>query len=78
MEGYDVGIVVGCAQAHVVALVGAAGVVVVDVFAEDRAQVTFSGDEQPVGAFGSGRVLDQHRQKRATGHSRGFKRRPES
>jgi hypothetical protein len=45
--------VVGGAQVHVVSLVAAAGVVVPDVLGQDRVQVSFAGDEHPVGAFGA-------------------------
>jgi hypothetical protein len=41
----EVGGVVRCAQAHALALVAAAGVVVADVVAENHAQVPIAGDE---------------------------------
>jgi len=49
----DVRAVGGGAQVHVVPLVAAAGVVVLDVRRQDRVQVSFAGDEHPVGAFGA-------------------------
>jgi hypothetical protein len=48
-EGDEVRVVVRCPQAHSLALVAAAGVVVVEVVGQDHAQVPFTGDEHPVG-----------------------------
>jgi hypothetical protein len=42
----------GARQAHAVALVAAAGVVVADVLRQDRPQVLLAADEHPVGALG--------------------------
>ena len=55
-EGDEVRVVVRCPQAHALALVAAAGVVVADVLGQDRPQVLLAGDEHPVGALGTGRA----------------------
>src|SRR5580704_10350029 len=47
-EGDDVRGVVRRAQAHALALMAAAGVVVADVLGQDHAQVLFASDEHPV------------------------------
>jgi hypothetical protein len=57
-EGDDVRGVVRRAQAHAMALVAAAGVVVADVLGQDHAQVLFASDEHPVGALGPYRARE--------------------
>ena len=47
----DVRAVIGGSQAHVVPLVAATSVVVLDVLRQDRAQMPFADDEHPVSAL---------------------------
>jgi len=49
----DLWAVVGGAQAHVMLLVAAAGVVMLDVLRQDRMQLPFAHDEHPAGALGA-------------------------
>ncbi len=50
-ESDDVRVVIGGAEAELVALVAVTLVVVFDVTVQDDPQVAFGGDEHPVGAF---------------------------